>query len=200
VRRPADASSACPEGAAGSEQGPGAGVPRSAEGRGVAGVKPRERPRRSWNDALVRWLPEQAHQASIESDRDRSAMASGGPREPARLGLPGRGQGAQGDPGSVERRCDQCSSKAGGPMRRVRVQLSWAPGPASQHEGLVHGAGTCGHRGDIRWHDLRYTWARWHVQGGTPLFALQELGGLRAAPRQHLHRAWLASLAAPKVG
>ena len=30
---------------------------------------------------------------------------------------------------------------------------------------------------DFRWHDLRHCWATWHVQNGTPLFALQELGG-----------------------
>ena len=44
---------------------------------------------------------------------------------------------------------------------------------------------------DFRWHDLRHTWASWHVQGGTPLFALQELGGWESAEmvRKYAHLA-----------
>lgn len=51
----------------------------------------------------------------------------------------------------------------------------------------------------FRWHDLRHTWASWHVQAGTPLQVLQELGGwscyemvLRYA---HLSAAHLADFA-----
>lgn len=32
----------------------------------------------------------------------------------------------------------------------------------------------------LRWHDLRHTWASWHIQAGTPPYILQELGGWRS--------------------
>lgn len=44
---------------------------------------------------------------------------------------------------------------------------------------------------DFRWHDLRHTWASLHVQAGTPLFALQEMGGWSSAEmvRRYAHLA-----------
>jgi integrase len=42
---------------------------------------------------------------------------------------------------------------------------------------------------DFRWHDLRHTWASWHVQAGTPPHVLQELGGWESAEmvRRYAH-------------
>jgi len=44
---------------------------------------------------------------------------------------------------------------------------------------------------DFRWHDLRHTWASWHVQAGTPLHVLQELGGWESVEmvRRYAHMA-----------
>ncbi len=44
---------------------------------------------------------------------------------------------------------------------------------------------------DFRWHDLRHTWASWHVQDGTPLSVLQELGGWESVEmvRRYAHLA-----------
>jgi integrase len=52
----------------------------------------------------------------------------------------------------------------GKPIRQVSTKAWWA---ALERAGIT----------DFRWHDLRHTWASWHIQNGTPLYALQSLGG-----------------------
>jgi integrase len=44
---------------------------------------------------------------------------------------------------------------------------------------------------NFRWHDLRHTWASWHIQGGTPLHVLQEMGGWESSEmvRRYAHLA-----------
>lgn len=57
---------------------------------------------------------------------------------------------------------------------------------------------------DFRWHDLRHTWASWHVQRGTPLQVLQELGGWESVEMvrryAHLSGEHLAEYAASMTG
>ena len=41
---------------------------------------------------------------------------------------------------------------------------------------------------NFRWHDQRHTWASWHIQNGTPLPVLQQLGGWKTARDGHAVR------------
>lgn len=57
-------------------------------------------------------------------------------------------------------------------MKRVeRSPVRWLGGSAWKR--ALRSAGI----ENFRWHDLRQTWASWHVQAGTPGSALQALGG-----------------------
>lgn len=65
----------------------------------------------------------------------------------------------------------------GRPLQRSSKPKAWYT--AVERAGIV----------DFRWHDLRHTWASWHIQSGTPLHALQELGGWETAEmvRRYAH-------------
>jgi len=56
-------------------------------------------------------------------------------------------------------------TKDGAPVPREMVNRAWRR--ATKKANLE----------DLRFHDLRHTWASWHVQNGTPLHVLQILGG-----------------------
>jgi integrase len=63
---------------------------------------------------------------------------------------------------------------------------------------------------EFRWHGLRHTWASWHMQAGTPLHVLQELGSWECLEmvRKYAHFSsqhlaeyvdWLSSIQATEV-
>jgi Phage integrase family len=92
------------------------------------------------------------------------------------LGSSGQSEGAQGHRGAAQWRSHGRSAEAAWQAPRPRVHRQGESGRAAQHGSLVQGLEAAGIE-NFCWHDLRHTWASWHVQGGTPLHVLQELGG-----------------------
>lgn len=86
--------------------------------------------------------------------------------------------------------------------RPHRAPESWRP----QHHPILQPDGAAWKKAlvragikDFRWHDLRHTWASWHVMAGTPLAVLQELGGWHSVTMvqryAHLSQQFTASYA-----
>jgi len=65
--------------------------------------------------------------------------------------------------------CERVFTYRGQPLKRGTKSKAWYQ--AVKRAGIEN----------FRWHDLRHTWASWHVQAGTPLNVLQELGSWESA-------------------
>jgi integrase len=93
--------------------------------------------------------------AWIHPDQAKARKAIAVPLNTAAIEVLGRQRG---------RHADRVFTYEGAPVRQVSTK-AWYK--ALKRVGIA----------DFKWHDLRHTWASWHVQAGTPLFALQELAG-----------------------
>ena len=50
-----------------------------------------------------------------------------------------------------------------------------------------------GRHGEIRWHELRHTWAGWPAQKGVPLTDIQEMGVWETVAMVKRYAHWLAA-------
>jgi integrase len=112
---------------------------------------------RQSNVTYLRWdqVDLQRAMAWIHADQSKSRKAISVPLNADALGILKRQQG--GNPAYV-------FTYQGRPVDRTTTKAWYA---ALERAGIE----------DFRWHDLRHTWASWHVQRGTSLQELQELGG-----------------------
>ncbi len=116
--------------------------------------------------------------------RHRSVVVAGRCRATVGVDSSRPGEGEKSDSGTA-----QCGSRGAdlettGQTPDACVQLSREANYAGQHQGLVRGAAALGHRGLSLARSAVHL-GGWHVQQGTPLFALQELGGRRLSRALH---------------
>lgn len=153
-------------------------------------------PMYSVSSKRIRWLtPEQADKLLSLLPPHQEAMARFGLATGLRQRNVCRLQWSDVD---LKRRCcwvhaDQAKARRAIPVPLNVVAMDVLAGQAGQHDDFVfvfkgqpvwqvntkawRRAVKAAGLEDFRWHDLRHTWASWHVQAGTPLHVLQEMGG-----------------------
>lgn len=141
-----------------------------------------ERPRVLWSVAAKRWLVEAGHRKSLEDDKFRLRWCA---RLIGALYLDQISRDVL-DKLTAARVAEGVSSATVNRTLEVVRAVDGREGRVFRYEGeAIARANTRAWRkalaragiSDFRWHDLRHTWASWHVQSGTPLEVLQVLGG-----------------------
>ena len=133
-------------------------------------------------------------------ERHRSAVVAGGFGAAAGVDSSRPGEGAEGDRGAAQ--CGsrgRSSASSSGSIRRTCSAFEGKPITQVSTKAWYEALERAGIE-DFRWHDLRHTWASWHVQNGTPLFALQELGGWESRGDGAALRALLGRSSGPVRG
>lgn len=92
------------------------------------------------------------------------------------MGASRRGKSKKGNSGALKRRSVAVLQKQLGKHREVVFTFKGKPIEQVSTAAWYKALSRAGIE-NFRWHDLRHTWASWHIQGGTPLNVLQELGG-----------------------
>ena len=145
-----------------------------------------EQPEKSWQEAVVRWLQETSHKASHEDDKFhlrwvdpylRGTMLNDVNRD-----VLDQITAKRLEDGVANATVNRLLEVVRAILRRSEREWGWL-GKAPHIRMLPEP------KRRIRWHDLRHTWASWHVQQGTPLAVLQELGGWESSEmvRRYAH-------------
>lgn len=160
------------------------------------------KPEKTWMDAVVRWLEESSHKKSLKTDKfhlrwldtylkdenlkdiDRerieklakikSETGVSDARVNRMLALEAKGAKAIAVPLNADALAvlQQCRGKHAEYVFTFRGKSIFNVSTRAWRNALLRAKIE-----NFRWHDLRHTWASWHVQNGTSLQELQLLGG-----------------------